>query len=484
MAESSINKLFSDTIFYSIGNILNRFIAFLLLPLYTHYFNPAEFGIFSLVYAFWFFVAVVYLYGMETAFQKFFIEEKDFQKQKSIYSTVLIQIFITSVIFSTTIYFSSDFISKILTGDVTNSILVKWLAIVIIFDALSRFPMILINAKQLSKVYTIINLISVIINLLCNIIFIVFLKLGIVSIFYSFLISYISLFVISFFYCKQYFVLKYIFNEVKSLFKFSHNFIYYGIFLISLDLIDRFFLGYYKSNQDVGIYSACYRIGMIMNLLISGFRTAWFPFFLKLKDQENNKEIFSKIFTLFTLGGLMIFLFISLFSDDLVKIHFGKFWLLDPAYWSGLYILPFILLSYLLNGLFLNMNVASYFENKIKYLVISVAIGSISNIIFNIMFIPKYSIFGAALATFLSYLLMFITLYSLSQKKYYIKYEWNKITIITLIAIVLYLISFYLSQIVFDNLVSFLLKVAIFAIFSIILYKFNFFQNLAKSKFK
>ena len=71
-------------------------------------------------------------------------------------------------------------------------------------------------------------------------------------------------------------------EQVKALTKFGFTFLFYGLFLISLDLIDRFFLRFYQGDDIVGIYSACYRIGVAMNLVISGFRTAWIPFFLKL----------------------------------------------------------------------------------------------------------------------------------------------------------------------------------------------------------
>ena len=84
-----------------------------------------------------------------------------------------------------------------------------------------------------------------------------------------------------------------------------------------------------------------------MNLLISGFRTAWMPFFLNLKDDEGNKEIFSKVFTYFCQGGLVIFLLMSLLADDLVKIKFSGFSILNDAYQGGLVILPYILLAYL-----------------------------------------------------------------------------------------------------------------------------------------
>jgi len=444
--ESHLKKIFSDTLIYSAGNIFNRLLPFLLLPVYTYYFQPEQYGIFSLIYSFWFFVVVFYLFGMETSFQKFFIESKQPEEQKKIFSSTVILVAVTSIIFSAVIYALAPFISKWLTGSQANASLLRLLSFILVIDALSRFPMILINGMMKSKRYAVINSICVVINVAANIIFIVVLKYGIESIFYSYAISYSCLFILSFSYVSKYFEFKIDKDTTRYLAKFAYSFLFYGIFIVSIDLIDRFILGYFKGDAEVGIYSACYRIGIVMNLLISGFRTAWIPFFLNLKAEENNKEIFSKIFSYFCYGGLILFLTLSLFINDIVALKIGEMTLVNKNYWSGLGIVPFILLAYLFFGLFTNLNIASYFENKIKYLIISSAAGCASNIVLNLILIPKYSITGAAIATMASYIIMFISIYFYSQKIYRINYEWGSIILITIITFILYFINIFISD--------------------------------------
>jgi O-antigen/teichoic acid export membrane protein len=472
-----LKKIFSDSLVYGIGHILNRFLNFLLLPLYTFYFNPHDYGIFSLIYAFWFFAAVLYLFGMETSFQKFFIEYKEFPQKQKLFSSVMVLMLVTSTLLSFILYAFSGPIAGVLTGDKSNQYLIKLLSILLILDTLSRFPMILLNSLQLSKVYTIINLSTVGVNIICNIIFIVYLNYGIEAILYSYLISYSFMLLVSLFYCREYFGISKglkVIRELKTVVSFAHIFAYYGIFVISLDLIDRFILGYFRGPSEVGIYSACYRIGLIINLLISGFRTAWYPFFLNLKDDPDNKIIFSKIFSLFCYGSMLLFLVISLFANDLIKIHAGNFSVLDQRYWSGMIILPYILLSYILFGLYTNLNVAAYFGNKVKYLIISSAAGCISNVIFNLILIPKYSFLGAAASTLLSYALMFIILYLYSQRLYHIQYDWNRIvTVIVLTISLFFLNNFIFSALFFDNLTINILKLLSISFLALVLIRYN-----------
>ncbi|HJY62990.1 MAG TPA: oligosaccharide flippase family protein, partial [Ignavibacteria bacterium] len=147
---SHIKKIFSDTIIYTAGSVFNRLLPFLLLPVYTYYFIPEQYGVFSLVYSFWFLIIVFYLYGMETAFQKFFIEAKSFEERKNIYSTTILLILSTSVIFSLVIFIFSPGISNIVTGSRSNTLLINLLAYILILDSVSRFPLILINCLQKS----------------------------------------------------------------------------------------------------------------------------------------------------------------------------------------------------------------------------------------------------------------------------------------------------------------------------------------------
>ncbi len=443
---SQIHKIFSDTIIYTIGSVFNRLLPFLLLPIYTLYFPPVEYGIFSLIYSFWFFVSVFYLYGMETAFQKYFLEATEQSQKNKIYSSTLLLIFISSVLFSLIIYLLADFISLKITGNIQNAYIIRLLAFILVADSLYRFPMILINSIQRSKLYSFVNSLAVILNVAVNIILIILYKMGIEAIFYSYLVSYTFLFIISFFSTIKYFVLKIDLSAVSTLLKSAHLFLYYGIFLISIDLIDRFILEYFKGSAEVGIYSACYRIGIVMNLVITGFKVAWTPFFMNLKSDESNKEIFSKVFTYFCYGGLIVFLFFSLFADDLVRLNVGGYTLLNEKYWSGLVIVPYILIAYLFSGLYMNLNVASFFSNKIKYLIISSAAGCVSNIVLNFILIPQYSIIGAAIATMLSYMIMFIALYYFSQKIYKINYEWSSIFKAAILTFSLFFINIYIPH--------------------------------------
>ncbi len=101
-----------------------------------------------------------------------------------------------------------------------------------------------------------------------------------------------------------------------------------------------------------------------MMLFVSMFQYAWQPFYLKKASQENAKELFAKVFTYFTLLGSFIFLILSLFVEDIVKIKILGFYLVGKDFWSGLHIVPIVLLGYLFNGFYYNFVAGLQIEKK------------------------------------------------------------------------------------------------------------------------
>jgi O-antigen/teichoic acid export membrane protein len=136
----------------------------------------------------------------------------------------------------------------------------------------------------------------------------------------------------------------------------------------------------------------------------------------------------------------------------------GKF-LIGEKYWSGVGIVPIILLGYLFHGIYVNFQAGIYIKEKTKFFPYITFSGAIVNLVINILFIPKYGIWGAAFATLFSYLTMALIAFIFSNKTYPIIYEYKKITSI----FVLIILSFTFLYL-FENL-SIIYKMGSFAVF-------------------
>ena len=473
--KASVKEIFSHSVIYGAGLVINKILSFLLVPLYTFYFSPSEMGMFNIAQSVWLFIIIIYLFGTETSFIKYFIERKDTEERKNIYSTSLILMSVSSAIFSLLIYLLSGSISGLINFEDRESgaYLIKVLSLVLFTDTLFRFPLLLLRAELKAFRYFLLSLTSLIVNLSFNIIFIVFLGAGVEAIFYSYAISCIVTFIAGIIITKKYLKMTFSGRIAKELLKYGNIFFYVGLLTLVIDVSDRFFLKYYFSESTVGIYNASYRLASVMALAITSFRFAWTPYFLNLKDNPENKKIISEIFTYLIAAGMIFFLFFYFFTEPIVKINFGSFSLLDQRYQSGLIIIPFILLAYLFSGIYSALNAAPFLADRTSGILLVTFAGFICNVLLNLLLIPVLEITGAALSTMITYLLMLIMIYFLSQKVYRIEYDWYKLAVIITSAVITVIIQFIIQSIINQPTTLIISEIILFILYLLFLVKFR-----------
>lgn len=480
--KSHIKELFSQTVIYGLGIMLNKSVGFLLLPLYTKYFPPEQIGLITLVQSLSLVLGVIYMFGMETAFMKYFIDAKDDESRSVIYSSTLVLLSVTSLFISSVVFMNAGNIVSLLdfTERDESVFLIKILSIFLVVDTVYRFPLLFFRAKLESKTYAFINFLTFLVNIICNILFIVILKKGVESIFYSYIISVSLTFVLGLGLTKKYLTAKFSTRKIKEMLSFGNKFIFIGFFVLFIDVSDRFFLKYYFDESLVGIYSANYRLASVMSFLIASFKFSWTPYFLNLNSDPGNKKIISSIFTNFIFTGTILFLLFSVFTELLVKISFFGIEFLNAEYWSGLKVVPVILAAYFISGVYSTLNAAPFFTNNTRSILFITFAGVISNTVLNIILIPLFDITGAAVSTLLTYFIMFIIIYFYSQKIYKIQYDWNKISKLVLSAVMVFALCYFIinelnTEIIIKMIVD-------LAIISLLLFFINYFKIIELKK--
>lgn len=480
--KSHIKELFSQTVIYGLGIMLNKSVGFLLLPLYTKYFPPEQIGLITLVQSLSLVLGVIYMFGMETAFMKYFIDAKEDESRSVIYSSTLVLLSVTSLFISSVVFMNAGNIVSLLdfTERDESVFLIKILSIFLVVDTVYRFPLLFFRAKLESKTYAFINLLTFLVNIICNILFIVILKKGVESIFYSYIISVSLTFVLGLGLTKKYLTAKFSTRKIKEMLSFGNKFIFIGFFVLFIDVSDRFFLKYYFDESIVGIYSANYRLASVMSFLIASFKFSWTPYFLNLNSDPGNKKIISSIFTNFIFTGTILFLLFSVFTELLVKISFFGIEFLNAEYWSGLKVVPVILAAYFISGVYSTLNAAPFFTNNTRSILFITFAGVISNTVLNIILIPLFDITGAAVSTLLTYFIMFIIIYFYSQKIYKIQYDWNKISKLVLSAVMVFALCYFIinelnTEIIIKMIVD-------LAIISLLLFFINYFKIIELKK--
>ena len=300
-----LKELTKDTAIYGISTMVGRFLNFILVPLYTNIFAPADYGIIQLIYAYMAILNIVFIYGLDSAYLKF-ASFKDIGDEKDNFSTPYIAVFSTSLIISFLIVINSEAIGSSLRIPSEYQYLIYLAAAILFLDANVVIPFLKLRLDRRAKIFSLFRVINISINIILNVYLILILHWGIEAIIISNLIaSAASLLLVSVTIIKN-FKLKFHSALFKRMLKFGLPFLPAGFAVMLVQVIDVPILEKLTDLKTVGIYKANYKLGIFMMLFVNMFQFAWQPFFLQNAKELNAKEMFSKILTYFTLVGSII----------------------------------------------------------------------------------------------------------------------------------------------------------------------------------
>jgi O-antigen/teichoic acid export membrane protein len=473
-----LKQLSMDTAIYGISTVVGRFLNFLLIPFFTNIFHPAEYGIIQIIYAYIAILNIFYIYGMDSSFLKF-ASLKELDEDKDNFSTPYIAVFTTSLLFSFLIIYFRNSIAFELGIPDGYQYLLFLAALVIFLDSNGSIPFLALRLKREVKKFSVFKILNICTNLALNLILILIFNWGIEAILYSNIIASLVSLVLLSPTILRYLKPRFNIQIFKRFIKFGLPYLPAGLAVMVVQVIDVPILEKLTDLKTVGIYKANYKLGIFMMLFVNMFQYAWQPFFLQNAKEENAKEMFSKVFTYFTLVGSILLVGISLFISDFAQFRVAGYSLIGSAYWSGLAIVPIILLAYLINGIHVIFSAGIYIEEKSLYVPFIAGAAAIVNIIVNLTLIPILGIYGAAIAALAAYTIMTVGYYVVTNKFYHIHYEWDKI--IKIFIGILLSGLFYYFLILEDYYIALIEKLVLLIAFILYLYLFAVDRNEIKT---
>ncbi len=435
-----------------------------MMPIYTSenfLASKSEYGDLSLFYTFTAFMVVFYLYGMDSAFMRYYFLGK--HKRADIYKTAFMGVSANALIFTAVVYFSAPFLAEIIFGSADYSFHIKLSAAILLLDTFSNLPYLILRVEEKSTQFSAIKIIRFLIELGLNILFVVYYKMGFIGILYAnILASFINVIILlpyQFSYLKGAWNL----DAFKKLAMFGVPLIPNGIAYLIVEMSDKLLMRHFLGKDLLGVYSANYKFGTVMVMLVMAFRTAWQPFFLKIAKKKEAKEVYSRVLTYFTLIGVVLVVLVSYLIEYLVQIPLpGQITLLGKEYWSGISIIPIILSSYLFYGLYVNFTVGIYIQKKSHLMIIFTGLAAIINVGSNLYLMPAFGIMGAAYATFLSYFVMAVTIFFANNRIYPIEYDYLRLLFLLSFLVVMLFIYYYFQPLLWMRIILLSLSPLVF----------------------
>lgn len=435
-----ILRLGKETAIYGLSSIVGRFLNFLLVPFYTNLLLPSEYGVIANLYAYIAFAAILFGYGMDSAYMRY-VASLEIGDKRQNFSVPFLSVAVTSVVFATFLHLSADQLAGLLGIPPDQSLLVRYAAWILCFDALVLIPFAHLRMENKPGTFAAVRIVNIVLTIALNIVFLVVGGMKAEGVLLANLCASVLTFLIHLRWVIPNLTLTFPGGLYMSLLRFGIPYIPAGLAGIAMQVVDRPILAMLTDDATVGIYQANYRMGVFMMLFVGMFDYAWRPFFLKNAGNPDAQPLFAKVFTMFSVVSMFLFVVLTLFIEDIIRIRIGSVWLIHPDYWAGAAIIPVVLLAYAFNGAYVNFLVGVYLKKKTGTLPIVFGAGAAVNVIANVLLIPPYGIMGAAYATLLSYGVLAAGIYLPSQRLFRIEYEWH--LVIRLLAVVSIIVSLF-----------------------------------------
>jgi O-antigen/teichoic acid export membrane protein len=413
---------------------------------------PEIYGEVTIIFA-WFAIFNVFLaYGMETAFFRFYnkTDNKD-----GVVATSLLSILATTAFFLIVALMFRSGLSGVLGIDPK---FINYVIVILSLDALVMIPFAWLRANEKPIKYAIIKIFNVAIYLTLNIFFLVLLPKmaegnpeGSFSTMYrpNFEISYIlisnliasgiTLLLMLPLYLRN----NYNFDIVlwRKMMKYAWPVLIAGIAFTINEVFDKIMLERLlpqeTAESELGMYAACYKLGMFMTLFATAFRLGIEPFFFSHSTTANPERAYAQITNYFVVLGSVIFLAVVVSADILKEIF------VDEAYWEAMPVVPIILLASFCLGIYHNLSVWYKVTDRTKYGALISLIGAFLTIVINYVFIPIIGYYASAFATLIAYGAMMLLSYYFGRKNYPIPYNLRKIVFYLGVSLVFSVLSFY-----------------------------------------
>jgi O-antigen/teichoic acid export membrane protein len=459
---SSIKKLAGETVWYGASSIFAKFLNYMLTPYLTHKFRGTpEYGQMALIYAAISFVNIGVLFGLDYAYFRF-IQRKEMQKY--LYPTLLISM-VSSTTLLTVLFIALRIPFARLIDLQNHPSYIVLAAFLIAFDALSALPFARLRHEGRPRKFALIRVTGILINIALTFFFL--------SVCPSLLKTHPNS-IIALIYQPRFGFVGYVLlaNVIQNLcqvlllspqvkdIRWSFNFpIWKEVMIYALPLtvagfggminetFDRIMLDWrlphtndYATYQ-VGIYSGCYKLSLLITLFVQAFRMGAEPFFFRQSVEDTAQRTYARVMKFFVILVSGMFLFVALYID------IWKYFIADHTMWVGLKVVPILLFANIFLGIYYNLSIWYKITKSTRAGAYITLIGAAITLVINYVFIPHWGYMASAWATFLCYGSMMVISYVWGQKVYLVPYAWKKLLAYMVIVSLLYFLHMFLTGI-------------------------------------
>lgn len=455
LSRAQLGKRFiSHSFVYGMARIASALASFILLPIYTHYLSPKDYGIIELLSMLTDFSAIFFGARVGQSFLRYYGMSKEQDRRSQILGSAFSVVSVIHLVGVSILVVGASVISRFLLGDAQYAQLVMLFAIALLFGGMSEIPMTYLRAESKAFYFLGFSLYRLILQICLNLLFVVHLDKGVFGVAVASVLAqgiYTTTLIVVVSRHKRF---SFSMELAKELLSFSAPIIVAAVSMFIITYGDRYFIRLHMDLTAVGIYALAYKFGfMLFSIGWSPFQTMWDAERYNVYKNKNQHAMYPIIFSFVSVLFIYVGFGMSIWVDPVLHL------MSDKSFWSAAGLVPIILLAYIFVALTGFVNMGIFISAKTKYFGIITLATAVATVAGYATMIPRFGLYGAAWVTVIAFFARFYAIYRIARGFFDMQLRWYPTVGALVLAGALVLCKNYLNNMLHPVLVAIILSV-------------------------
>ncbi|MGE7664895.1 oligosaccharide flippase family protein [Ureibacillus composti] len=420
---SEKRKVLENSFFYTLSTLLVKGISFFLLPLYTLFITPEEYGTVNLILNFSNVAIYIVGFSLYSSVLRFYTDYKaNTEMLKRFYGTIISFILISGMLFLFLgVVFHNLIVNYFFRGISFYPIIIIAL-ITITFTCFHTIHQNILQSMQKGLTLTKINLLVFALQVGLNVLFVCVFKFGVLGILIATLIIEIGYSIYMLIYLRKNNLITFCIdkNILRDALNYSLPIMPHNLSTYIATFFSRIFINNNGSLSLVGLYSVAYQFSGIIDLIQTSVNRAFMPWFFETLNSRNDsksEEIVNLSLFLLNIYSVL-YVLIGLFAQEVLILITSK------SYSIAWTTIPILVVAYSAKSIYyFYVNILFYYKEASKKLFIATITGSIADILIAFILIPKLGMYGAAISFLIAKIIVIFLVVLISNKQVDIGYR-------------------------------------------------------------
>jgi O-antigen/teichoic acid export membrane protein len=416
-----IKRLGKHSLIYGVGGLIQRIVAVLLLPVYTRYLSPSDYGAIEALVALSAVIFALLRAGIQSSFFRFYFQADDDRGRLTIVRTSFWFTMGTATLALAAGLVFAGAISEALYGSTEHTDLVRaafvglWASMN--YDQLTA----LFRVEERSVSFALASLTNVGLTIGATILLVVVFDKGPLGVLVGNFSGTLGVYAVLLAYRRTQLGLEFDRDVFRRMTAWGMPFVPSVLALNAIDFSDRFFLSRLRDQHELGLYAIGMRISAALLFLLAAFRTAWPAFAYSIRDDTEAKRTYGFVLTYVTFVSAWGALALGLGSPWLVRL------LTTPDFYRGSRVVPLLAFAFVVFGAYVIVvtSIGRAGRRGSNWIVTGSA--ALLNVVLNLVLIPRYGMMGAAVSMLVSYFAMFLGITWKAQRAFRVGYQWRRV---------------------------------------------------------